>query len=308
VVGSINPEYATYDCQGNPVNDPWPTAFASGGMDLDAVGVIHDLEHFPALPNEPPYIANPVDDVVFNEFPEAIVIDLEGVVNDPDDPEENITYMLVSNSNESELSASLRGRILRLTRLSSEEGEAVLALQATSHGHTVDFEINVVMHYVYDDVDDDEAVMISIYPNPTHDVIFVEAKAVQRVEVFNVAGQTLKMHVPSLGVNEWLKKYAANKINSREGYDEDFLTFAPMLIRDYRDLSQRAYEEMVGAARLWNVKEWSVVSYVTEKLGAATEPKIKYINEDGAEVEIPLTFRGGLRSIFMLSNPLQSVC
>jgi len=126
--------------------------------------------------------------------------------------------------------------------------------------------------------------------------------------VFNVAGQTLKMHVPSLGVNEWLKKYAANKINSREGYDEDFLTFAPMLIRDYRDLSQRAYEEMVGAARLWNVKEWSVVSYVTEKLGAATEPKIKYINEDGAEVEIPLTFRGGLRSIFMLSNPLQSVC
>jgi hypothetical protein len=36
--------------------------------------------------------------------------------------------------------------------------------------------------------------------------------------------------------------------------------------------------------------------------------KIKYINEDGAEVEIPLTFRGGLRSIFMLSNPLQSIC
>ena len=191
VVGSIDPEYASYDCQGNPVNDPWPTAFASGGMDLDAVGVIHDLEHFPPLPNEPPYIANPVDDVIFNEFPEAIVIDLEGVVNDPDDPEENITYMLVSNSNESQLSASLRGRILRLTRLSSEEGEAVLALQATSHGHTVDFEINVVMHYVYDDVDDNEAVMISIYPNPAHDVIFVEAKAVQRVEVFNVAGQRM---------------------------------------------------------------------------------------------------------------------
>ena len=126
--------------------------------------------------------------------------------------------------------------------------------------------------------------------------------------VFTVSGETIKMHVPSIGVNDWLKKYAANKINSREGYDEDFLTFAPMLIRDYRNLSQRAYEEMVGAARLWGVKEWSVVSYVTEKLGAATEPKIKYMDENGAEVEIPLTFRGGIRSIFVLSNPLQSIC
>ena len=192
VVGSINPEYATYDCQGNPVNDPWPTAFASGGMDLDAVGVIHDLEHFPALPNEPPYIANPVDDVVFNEFPEAIVVDLEGVVDDPDDPQESIIYRMVSNSNESELSTSLRGRILRLTRLSSAEGEAELVLRATSHGESIDFVINVIMHYVYDGVDDNEMAKLSVYPNPVHDVIYVgtnEGVALQRVEFFDVTGK-----------------------------------------------------------------------------------------------------------------------
>lgn len=126
--------------------------------------------------------------------------------------------------------------------------------------------------------------------------------------IFNVAGNPIKVHVPSLGVNDWLKKYVAQKINAKEGYDEDFITYAPMLIKDYRGLSQRAYEEMVGASRLWNVKEWSVLAYVTEKLGGATEPKIKYINEDGGEVEIPLTFRGGIRSLFVLSNPLLSIC
>lgn len=41
VIGSINPLYATYDSLGNIVNDPFPTAFTSGGFDLDAVGVIH---------------------------------------------------------------------------------------------------------------------------------------------------------------------------------------------------------------------------------------------------------------------------
>ena len=126
--------------------------------------------------------------------------------------------------------------------------------------------------------------------------------------IFNVAGNSMKVHVPSLGVNDWLKKYVAQKINAKEGYDEDFITYAPMLIKDYRGLSQRAYEEMVGASRLWNVKEWSVLAYVTEKLGGATEPKIKYNNEDGGEVEIPLTFRGGIRSLFVLSNPLLSIC
>lgn len=44
VVGSINDEYATYDSQGNMVNDPWPTPFESGGFDLDAVGVIHNRD------------------------------------------------------------------------------------------------------------------------------------------------------------------------------------------------------------------------------------------------------------------------
>ncbi len=41
VVGTNDPEFATYDAAGNAVIDPYPTAFPSGGFDLDAVGVIH---------------------------------------------------------------------------------------------------------------------------------------------------------------------------------------------------------------------------------------------------------------------------
>ena len=41
VTGSIDPVYATRDSRGTIINDPYPTAFASGGFDLDGVGVIH---------------------------------------------------------------------------------------------------------------------------------------------------------------------------------------------------------------------------------------------------------------------------
>jgi hypothetical protein len=42
VIGSINPQYATYDSNNNPINDPFPTDFASGGFDLD---VIHEMKN-----------------------------------------------------------------------------------------------------------------------------------------------------------------------------------------------------------------------------------------------------------------------
>lgn len=43
VVGSIDPQYGTYDSEGNIINDPFPTPFYSCGFDLDAVGVINSL-------------------------------------------------------------------------------------------------------------------------------------------------------------------------------------------------------------------------------------------------------------------------
>lgn len=65
VVGCIDSLYATYDCQGHIINDPWPTPFASSGFDLDAIGVIHDLAHFDVPENETGSVSvypNPVKD------------------------------------------------------------------------------------------------------------------------------------------------------------------------------------------------------------------------------------------------------
>ncbi len=41
VVGSIDPAYASYDSEGNIINDPYPTAFGSSGFDLDGVALIN---------------------------------------------------------------------------------------------------------------------------------------------------------------------------------------------------------------------------------------------------------------------------
>ncbi len=45
VVGSIDMDFASYDYEGNIINDPWPTPFESGGFDIDAVGVINNRDN-----------------------------------------------------------------------------------------------------------------------------------------------------------------------------------------------------------------------------------------------------------------------
>ncbi len=58
VVGTINEEFSTFDSNGNKINDPYPTAFTSGGFDLDAVGVINNRNNI-ALKNEILIFPNP---------------------------------------------------------------------------------------------------------------------------------------------------------------------------------------------------------------------------------------------------------
>ena len=65
VVGNIDPEFASKDSEGHIINDPWPTAFASSGFDLDAVGVINDLAHSVVSENGEEVVSlypNPVKD------------------------------------------------------------------------------------------------------------------------------------------------------------------------------------------------------------------------------------------------------
>jgi hypothetical protein len=43
VIGSLNPLIGSFDSHGTIINDLFPTEFPSGGFDLDAVGVIHQV-------------------------------------------------------------------------------------------------------------------------------------------------------------------------------------------------------------------------------------------------------------------------
>ena len=120
VVGDINMPYATYDKNNNPINDPYPTAFASGGFDLDAVGVINQLtvgikENQP-LENAITIYPNPVTDVMYVyatdiDIKEMYLTDING--------------KLISQSNQSKLILTHVEAGFYLLKISGTKGEVI---------------------------------------------------------------------------------------------------------------------------------------------------------------------------------------
>ena len=139
----------------------------------------------------PPYIVTPIPDVVMDEFPKIVYIDLNGAATDPDDPDELIEYAMLSNSNEEALLASMDGRILMLERLTEEQAEADIAMRATSDGQYVDFNIHVIMNQV--EGVEESAMSMMVYPNPTNGMITIHLDESQSFdyEVYNLMGQCL---------------------------------------------------------------------------------------------------------------------
>lgn len=118
-------------------------------------------------------------------------------------------------------------------------------------------------------------------------------------------GRTINMYLTSLGVSSWLKSYVQQKQQAKEQFDKDFLLFAPLLIKNHRKLTIRSYESLVEESNKWSIGEWSAISHFRDILiKQSSEPEMVYTDESGMEQIIPLTFRGGIKTIFLVSNSL----
>lgn len=116
----------------------------------------------------------------------------------------------------------------------------------------------------------------------------------------------INIYMPSVGVTQWLKSYIERKSRAQEAFDRDFITVAPMLIRDYRALTDKSYGDLIFQSMSYGIYEWSLISKVKGILERAITPKMVYNDESGAEQETPLNFRGGIKAIFT-DNDLDEV-
>ena len=124
---------------------------------------------------------------------------------------------------------------------------------------------------------------------------------VDKTTLFKETDGKMDVYMPTIGVSDWLKDYMISANQRRDNIDQDFLSYASLLIPDWRNLNVDYYYDLVDKTSDWGTYEWTLISKVRDIIvNAAGNPTITYIDKGGVEREVPLYFRNGLKSLFQV--------
>lgn len=117
-----------------------------------------------------PFVANPLGEFILMSDGRDTVIDLSQLFSDPDDPNDSIAKVLLSNSNEELLEASISGNDLtlrgKLMLLKSMEDEIEVVVEGISGGQTVQDTLKVTLDWP-GGIFGPGGADFSLYPNPS---------------------------------------------------------------------------------------------------------------------------------------------
>lgn len=116
-------------------------------------------------------------------------------------------------------------------------------------------------------------------------------------------GEEIKLYLPSLGVMAFIKGYIREKAQNKEDYDKAFLKWAPFLFPEWRVLNTASYNQLLQDSYLWSLDKISVLDWYVDKTQKTVKADLKHdCTGCGSEVEASLSFRGGVKSLFLVSD------
>ena len=117
--------------------------------------------------------------------------------------------------------------------------------------------------------------------------------------------KSFEIFVPSIGVTQSLSDFVSICSRRNIEIEDGFLEIAPFIIPEWRGLD---FEGMLFLMRKtsaeWTKKEFSLLYQISEKIkiGTKTEAKQKCQACGEGEVTADITFPGGIRSLFLISD------
>lgn len=113
----------------------------------------------------------------------------------------------------------------------------------------------------------------------------------------------IEIFIPTIGVVTKIRKILKAKQKAGKKYDTAFASYSTFLIPNWRDLDEGMYDYFEGESKKWTYVQFNIVDQITKMVTFATKNEIALkCGKCGAEVTAPLRFRGGLRSLYTISN------
>ena len=116
-------------------------------------------------------------------------------------------------------------------------------------------------------------------------------------------GEEFRLYLPTLGVMTYIKNYLRTKNQNREEYDKAFIKWAPFVFADWRSLTEAVFEGTLRDSYTWSIDKISVMDWFVDNMQKTVKAELKHdCVECGSEVLAPLSFRGGIKNLFLVSD------
>lgn len=113
----------------------------------------------------------------------------------------------------------------------------------------------------------------------------------------------IQLFIPTIGVSSKIRKIIKDKALRGKKYDETFAKVSPYLIPNWRDLDEKAYDEYEFNSRNWTYTQFVLADSISQQITFSTKNSLEIkCNKCGAEVTAPIRFRGGIRSLYIISD------
>ena len=113
----------------------------------------------------------------------------------------------------------------------------------------------------------------------------------------------MNLFIPTVGVMTVCRKILEEKRKRGKKYDQSFANIAGYIVSDWRGLDERAYDQYERSSNEWTPLQFSIADQISSRINFATKSRIYNKCEScGGEVTAEISFPGGYRSFFIISD------
>jgi hypothetical protein len=111
----------------------------------------------------------------------------------------------------------------------------------------------------------------------------------------------IEMRPPTIGLMQKVTKYIKEKQEKGLQADQSLIQLIPYLYTDWRGFDDKSIFNFEVELNGWNNRKYALVYKLAEKMKVGIQPEMLVTHEDD-EVLVPIGFRDGIKSIFLVQD------
>ena len=125
----------------------------------------------------------------------------------------------------------------------------------------------------------------------------------RRFEVMTKSNGTIIMAPPTIGVMMEVTKYIQKRQQEGKKLDQSFIKVLPYLAQDWRGFNEAAINNLEIEFMAWSTTKYQTMYSLTDMCRVGVKESLKKeCDKCGSEVTTPISFPGGIKSLFVISD------